>query len=88
MATLILCPPHLVAQWDAERVNFTGQSLSTPGGKIHFFRVLFLEARGTQGDPGENQGAPREPWVHLPWLSPEPPWVPLAPSNQNCIFLP
>eukprot|EP00930_Biecheleria_cincta_P021338 TRINITY_DN1583_c0_g1_i3.p1 TRINITY_DN1583_c0_g1~~TRINITY_DN1583_c0_g1_i3.p1 ORF type:complete len:1977 (-),score=328.37 TRINITY_DN1583_c0_g1_i3:362-5602(-) len=28
-ATLILCPPHLVAQWDAERVNFTGQRLST-----------------------------------------------------------
>ena len=34
-----------------------------------------------QGDPGESQGAPKEPWVPLPWLStgsPGPPWVPLA----------
>ena len=41
----------------------------------------FLEARGTQGgpgDPGESQGAPREPSVPIPWLSPGPPWVPLA----------
>ena len=37
---------------------------------------------------GESQGAPREPWVPLPWLSPGSPWpslgapgLPGAPSN-------
>jgi hypothetical protein len=30
---------------------------------------VFSEARKGQGDPGENQGAPREHLVPLPWLS-------------------
>ena len=49
---------------------------------------VFREAREGQGDPGESQGAPREPWVPLPWLSPGSPWpslgapgLPGAPSN-------
>ena len=54
------------------------KALSSGLKAINIFFAYSVAPRDGQGDAGESQGAPREPWVHHPWLSHGSPWPSLG----------
>ena len=48
-------------------------------GNVPCLSFVFLEARGTQGEPGAPRESQGSPSLAFPWV-PLPPWVPLASS--------